>query len=263
MGRGELDLIGSGRFADTLLGKSFEQGKTTLRESSARKQARDVEAAKRSGTMGAAAMMRAGNTPGSIGAGVLYDRMLQKRVGEIQDRSSDELSRGLADLSGAQAAALPGYVSQAGQWAEAPNKNVAEQAAMRGLYDQAKRSATEAQSRNVREQADMRGLYDQAKRSALDTRSRGIAQEAALMNMYDQGKRNATAMRLGSMTFEKGKSFWDKFMEGVTDAGQIASTAASLAGLFGGIPGMGGGGGGYNRTGSQSALGGGIPGIDF
>lgn len=199
IGRGEMAKIGSGRFADTLLGRAFETNRAALRESSARQKARDVEAAKRSGTMGAAAMMRAGNTPGSIGAGILYDRMLQKRTGEIQDRSSDELSRGLAELGRGEAEAMPGYLSQTGQWAEAPNRNVAQQAALRGMYDQAKQAAT--------------------------------------------------AMRLSQMTFEKGKSFWDKFKGVIGDIGGIASTVAGLGGLFGGIPGLGAGGAfGRNRT---------------
>jgi hypothetical protein len=226
MGRGELELIGSGRFADTLLGKAYGEAERGLKESSAleeesllRRKARDVEAAKRAGGMGAAAMMRSGNTPGSVGAGILYDRMLQKRTGEIQDRASDELSRGRAELtrgltslSASRAAAMPGYVSQAGEWAEAPN-------------------------RGVREQAAMRGLYDQGRSNALQTTSRNIAQQAALRNMYDQAKSNATATRLSTMTFEQGKSLWDKIMKGVNDVGQIGTTIASLGGLFG-VPGL-------------------------
>ena len=214
LGRGEIDKIGSGRIADTLLGKAYGEAERGLRETSARTKARDIEAAKRGNTMGAAAMMRAGNTPGSIGAGILYDRMLQKRTGEIQDRSSDELSRGLTSLSASRAAALPGYVSQAGEWAEAPNRGVTQQAALRGLYDQAKTNAVDAQGRNV-------------------------AQQAALRGMYDQGKTNATAMRLGSMTFEKGSSIWDKIMKTVGAVGQIGSTVAGLGGLFN-VPGIGG-----------------------
>lgn len=221
MGRGELGLIGSGRFADTLLGKAYGEAERGLKESSAlgeesllRRKARDVEAAKRAGGMGAAAMMRAGGTPGSMGAGILYDRMLQKRTGEIQDRASDELSRGRAELtrgltslSASRAAAMPGYVSQVGEWAEAPN-------------------------RGVREQAEMRGKYDQAKSNAYESVTRNIGQQAALRGMYDQARTNATNMRLGTMTFEQGKSLWDKIMKGVGDVGQITSTIAGLGGLF-------------------------------
>src|SRR5262245_27840697 len=152
IGRGEMAKIGAGQFGDTLLGRAYGEAERGLKESSAldeesmlRRKARDVEAARRGGTMGAAAMMRAGNTPGSVGAGILYDRMLSKRTGEIQDRASDELSRsraeltrGLSSLGASRAAAMPGYLSQAGEWAEAPNRNLAQQSALRGLYDQAK-----------------------------------------------------------------------------------------------------------------------------
>lgn len=237
IGRRETDLIGSGRFADTLLGKAYGEAERGLKESSAldeesllRRKARDVEAAKRAGGMGAAAMMRSGATPGSMGAGILYDRMLSKRTGEIQDRASDELSRGRAELTrgltslgASRAAAMPGYVSQAAEWAEAPN-------------------------RGVREQAAMRGLYDQGKANALETLKRGVAQEAAMRGLYDQGKANATAMRLGSMTFEKGSSIWDKIMKTVGAVGQIGATVAGLGGLFN-VPGIGGGGAfGKNRA---------------
>jgi hypothetical protein len=221
MGRGEMELIGSGRFADTLLGKAYGEAERGLRESTAldeesllRRKGRDVEAAKRAGGMGAAALMRTGNTPGSMGAGILYDRMLQKRTGEIQDRASDELSRGRAELtrgltslSASRAAAMPGYLSQAGEWAEAPN-------------------------RGVREQAEMRGKYDQAKSNAYETVTRNIGQQAALRGLYDQAKSNATGMRLSTMQFDKGSSLWDKIMKGVSDVGQIGKTVASLGGLF-------------------------------
>jgi hypothetical protein len=196
IGRGEVAKIGAGQFGDTLLGRAYGEAERGLKESAAldeesllRRKGRDIEAAKRAGGMGAAAMMRAGSSPGSMGAGILYDRMLQKRTGEIQDRASDELSRGRADLmrgltslGTSRAAALPGYLSQAGEWAEAPNRNV--------------------------------------------------AQQSALRNMYDTARTNATKMRLSDMTFEGAKSFWDKFMEGVDDAGKITSTLAGLGGLF-------------------------------
>jgi hypothetical protein len=81
--------------------------------------------------------------------------------------------------------------------------------------------------------------------------NRGRAQQMGLGQAYQGMFSNAVQMRQANQTFEKKKSFWDKFKEGVGVASSIAGIAGSL---FTGIP-MGGG----KSPGGSSGNPGGVP----
>lgn len=83
--------------------------------------------------------------------------------------------------------------------------------------------------------------------------NRGRAQQMGLGQAYQGMFSNAVQMRQANQTFEKKKSFWDKFKEGVGVASSIAGIAGSL---FTGIP-MGPGGG--KSPGGSSGNPGGVP----
>jgi hypothetical protein len=108
IGRGELERIRGGNYGSTLLGGAIRQ-----------QGARDMAALRRNQRLGASAMIRAGANPMSNAASILYDRMAQERANELQDRYADMLSK-----------AMPGYIGQAGGWAEATNRNLAQKQAL-------------------------------------------------------------------------------------------------------------------------------------
>jgi len=92
--------------------------------------------------------------------------------------------------------------------------------------------------------------YTNAAAGWAEAGNRGRAQQMQMGGAYQNMFGNAVQMRQSNQTFEKKKSFWDKFKEGVGVASQIAGIAGTL---MTGIP-MGGMGGGAGKSsGGQGA----------
>ena len=87
--------------------------------------------------------------------------------------------------------------------------------------------------------------------------NRGRAQQMQLGSAYQNMFGNAVQMRQSNQTFEKKKSFWDKFKEGLGVAGQIAGIAGTLmTGVPSGGGALGAVGGSGNKVGTASQSGG-------
>lgn len=100
-GYGEIGKIASGNVGGTMLaGAARTQG------------ARNIRAAKESQGLGAAAMARTGNNPGSAAATTIYDRMLQKQVNDTNNQTTAQIVGN-----------LPAYTNAAAGWADQGNRD--------------------------------------------------------------------------------------------------------------------------------------------
>jgi hypothetical protein len=101
--------------------------------------------------------------------------------------------------------------------------------------------------------------YTNAAAGWAEAGNHGRATQMQMGSAYQNMFGNAVQMRQSNQTFEKKKSFWDKFKEGLGVAGQIAGIAGTL---MTGIPmsgmggGKGGGGGSPAMVGAASRSGG-------
>ena len=124
LGQRELGAINAGKVGDTMYARMLRSQAT-----------RNNETLKNSMRLGAGAMAR-----GATGsnASTIYQRMLMKAQQESMDRVGDQLAEN-----------LPGYVGQAGNWAEAANRGYAQQAQFRNMGNQALAAGAQMRRQNM------------------------------------------------------------------------------------------------------------------
>jgi hypothetical protein len=124
LGQKELGAYSEGRIGDTLLARTANQ-----------RALRTNRTLKNSQRLGAAAMERGGVGSNS---GLIYQRLLAKQMQESEDRAGDQVMEG-----------LPSWINAAGQWAEAPNRGLAQQAALRSGYGSTLMNAARLRQSNM------------------------------------------------------------------------------------------------------------------
>lgn len=126
IGQGELSHIQSGDFGGTLYGGNLKQ-----------QTARANKAARNDYSLGGTALARAGN-PNT--AGLIYQKALDRRMADNQDRSTAALAQGMVT-----------YPGQAGQWSLTDNSLLEDQARLK-----AQQAGLQAQGWNVQNSGTIR-----------------------------------------------------------------------------------------------------------
>jgi hypothetical protein len=124
LGQKELASYSEGRIGDTLLARTANQ-----------RALRSNRTLKASSRLGSQAMAR-----GAVGSNsdTIFSRLYAKQMQENEDKAADQVMEG-----------LPNWISQAGNWAEAPNRGLAQKAQLRSQYSDTLMNAARLRQSNT------------------------------------------------------------------------------------------------------------------